>query len=190
MKAVTLTQILLWLAYPAVIFFGIEYLQPRYIALLLALLLIVRWRNEAKSLLSEMTQIYLVVFSVLLLVIMLTTITNNETLLRLYPALVNGGMLFIFGYSLKSPPSMIERFARLHEPMLNESGVRYTRQVTQAWCVFFVLNGCVAVFTALFASREAWSLYNGFIAYILMGIMFACEWLVRRRLLVKNTKSG
>jgi uncharacterized membrane protein len=190
MKTVTLTQILLWLAYPVVIFFGIQYLQPRYVALLLALLLIIRWRNEAKGLISGMSHIYLVVFSVLFLAIMLTTITNNETLLRLYPALVNGAMLFVFGYSLQSPPSIIERFARLHEPTLTAAGVRYTRQVTQVWCVFFVLNGCVAVFTALFASREAWSLYNGFIAYILMGVMFAGEWLVRRRLIVKNTKSG
>jgi len=190
MKAVTFTQILLWLAYPVVIFFGIQYLQPRYVAMLLALLLIMRWRNEAKSLLSGMSQIYFAIFTVLLLVIMLTTITNNETLLRLYPALVNGGMLFIFGYSLKSPPSMIERFARLHEPTLTAAGVRYTRQVTQVWCGFFVLNGCMAVFTALYASRETWSLYNGFIAYILMGVMFAGEWLVRRRIMLNNTKSS
>lgn len=190
MKAVTFTQILLWLAYPAVIFFGIQFLQPRYVAILLALLLIVRWRNEAKSLLAGMSRVYLLVFAVLLSVIMVTTITNNETLLRLYPALVSCGMLVIFSFSLKYPPSMIERFARLHEPNLTASGVRYTRQVTQVWCGFFVLNGGVALFTALYTSREMWSLYNGFIAYILMGAMFAGEWLIRRRILVRNTKSG
>ena len=111
MKSVTFTQILLWLAYPLVIFFGIQYLQPRYVALLLAMLLIIRWRNEAKNLLSGMSKIYVTVFAALLLAVVLTTITNNETLLRLYPALVNAGMLFIFGYSLKFPPSIIERFA-------------------------------------------------------------------------------
>lgn len=190
MKGVTFTQILLWLAYPVIIFFGIQYLQPRYVALLLALLIIIRLRNEAKSLLSAISRVYLLVFSALLLIIIVTTITNNETLLRLYPACINCGMLIVFGYSIKYPPSMIERFARLHEPALAASGVRYTRQVTQAWCGFFILNGSVAVFTALCTSREMWSLYNGFIAYILMGIMFAGEWLVRRRFIVENTKSG
>jgi uncharacterized membrane protein len=190
MKAATLTQILLWLAYPVIIFFGIHYLQPRYVAMLLALILIIRWRNEAKTILSGMSWIYLAVFSVLLSVIIVTTITNNEALLRLYPAIVNFGMLLIFGFSLKYPPSIIERFARLHEPELTASGVRYTRQVTKVWCGFFVLNGSIAIFTALHTSREVWSIYNGFVAYILMGTMFVAEWLVRRRFIAKNTKSS
>jgi uncharacterized membrane protein len=190
MKAVTLTQMLLWLAYPVVIFFGIQYLQPRYVAILLALILIVRWKNEAKSILSGMPRVYLTVFSVLFSVTIFTAITNNETLLRLYPAIVNFGMLLIFGFSLKYSPSIIERFARLHEPDLTVSGVRYTRKVTQAWCGFFVLNGSIAIFTALHTSREVWSLYNGFIAYILMGAMFVAEWLIRQRFIVKNTNNS
>jgi uncharacterized membrane protein len=190
MKVVTLTHILLWLAYPVVIFFGIQYMQPRYVAILLALILIVRWRSEAKSILSGMPQIYLAVFTILLSVIILTTITNNETLLRLYPAIVNFGMLFIFGFSLKYPPSIIERFARLHEPDLTVSGVRYTRQVTQVWCGFFVLNGGIAIFTAVHTSREVWSFYNGVVAYILMGAMFVAEWLIRQRFIVNHTKNS
>lgn len=31
------------------------------------------------------------------------------------------------------------------------------------------------------AGEEAWALYNGFISYLLMGLMFAGEWLIRRR---------
>ena len=189
MKAVTLTQILLWLAYPVVIFFGIQYLQPRYVAILLALILIVRWRSEAKSIVSGMPRVYLVVFSALFTATILTAITNNELLLRLYPAIVNFGMLLIFGISLKYPPSIIERFARLHEPSLTVSGVRYTQKVTQVWCGFFVLNGSIAIITALHTSREVWSIYNGFIAYILMGAMFVGEWLIRRRFIIKNKKN-
>ena len=180
---------MLWLAYPVVIFFGIQFFQPRYVAMLIAFLLIVRWWTEARSIVSGMSSVYLAVFSILLLGIIVTTITNNETMLRLYPALVNCGMLLIFGFSLKYPPSIIERFARLHEPDLTASGICYTRTVTQIWCVFFVFNGSIAVFTALYTSREIWSLYNGLIAYILMGIVFSGEWLVRRRFIDSNTRN-
>jgi uncharacterized membrane protein len=78
---------------------------------------------------------------------------------------------------------MIERFARLSEPELSPAGVRYTRHVTQVWCAFFVVNGAIAAYTAAFASREAWALYNGLIAYVLMGVLFGGERLVRRRLM-------
>ena len=57
----------------------------------------------------------------------------------------------------------------------------YTRKVTQVWCGFFVLNGGLALGTALWASDATWALYNGLIAYGLMGVLFAGEWVVRRR---------
>jgi uncharacterized membrane protein len=46
--------------------------------------------------------------------------------------------------------------------------------------VFLLCNGAIALYTALVSSREVWALYNGLIAYGLMGAMFAGEWLVRR----------
>jgi uncharacterized membrane protein len=106
---------------------------------------------------------------------------NAALPLKLYPVLVNAGFLAVFGHSLAWPPSMIERLARLREPELPPEAVAYTRRVTQAWCVFFALNGAVALGTALYASEAAWSLYNGVIAYVLMGILFAVEYLVRMR---------
>lgn len=101
--------------------------------------------------------------------------------LKFYPALVNAVLLAVFATSLARPPSAIERLARLSEPDLPPAAVRYTRRVTQVWCVFFVGNGAIALATALWASTEAWALYNGVIAYGLMGVLFGAEWLVRRR---------
>jgi uncharacterized membrane protein len=75
---------------------------------------------------------------------------------------------------------MIERIARIREPNLPDAAVRYTRIVTEVWCLFFVLNA-VALYTALAADIEVWALYNGVIAYVLMGLLFAGEYLVRRR---------
>lgn len=101
--------------------------------------------------------------------------------LKLYPVIVNIGMLLLFGLSLFFPPSFIERIARIKEPDLSEAGVRYTRRVTQVWCIFFILNGTAAFITACFMSHEIWSIYNGLIAYILIGLLFGIEYLFRQR---------
>jgi len=52
--------------------------------------------------------------------------------------------------------------------------------VTIVWCVFLLLNGLVALWTALYASLELWTAYNGFVAYLLMGALFGGELLVRK----------
>jgi uncharacterized membrane protein len=101
--------------------------------------------------------------------------------LKLYPVVVNAALLAVFGATLLRPPSLVERLARLREPSLPPHAVAYTRRVTQVWCGFFVLNGAVAAATALGASDEVWALYNGGVAYGLMGLLFAGEWVVRGR---------
>jgi uncharacterized membrane protein len=107
--------------------------------------------------------------------------------LQYYPVLINLVFLCLFAASLWQKETLIERLARRFEPDLPESGVRYTRRVTQAWCLFFILNGLVA-WWSIGAGAAVWAIYNGVIAYILMGLMFAGEWLCRRRL--KNRARG
>jgi uncharacterized membrane protein len=102
--------------------------------------------------------------------------------LQFYPALVSGVMLVVFLWSLHSPPSLIERLARLQHPDLPPEGVIYTRRVTLVcWCGFFIVNGGIALVTALWSSFEVWSLYNGLIPYILMGILLGGEYVVRMK---------
>jgi uncharacterized membrane protein len=96
-----------------------------------------------------------------------------------YPVLVNAALLVVFGLSLKRPPPIVERIARLREPELPPAAVVYTRRVTIVWTVFFVLNGAAALYTAAFASLETWAWYNGFVAYLLIGALFAGELAVR-----------
>ena len=49
--------------------------------------------------------------------------------------------------------------------------------------MFFIANGLLALATALWASDAVWALYNGAIAYGLIGLMFAVECLVRQRVM-------
>ena len=99
-----------------------------------------------------------------------------------YPVWVSLLMLALFGGSLFAKQSLIERLARLQTPDLPPEGVRYTRRVTQVWCVFFVFNGGVAAALVLAEAWQAWAWYTGVLAYVLMGVLFALEWLCRRRL--------
>jgi uncharacterized membrane protein len=116
------------------------------------------------------------------LLLMVTAVWSNGLLpLKLYPVLVNGALLALFTHSLYTPPSIVERIARLREPDLEPAAVRYTRRVTQVWCGFFAVNGTVALATAIWASPAVWSLYNGLIAYILMGALFGGECCIRCR---------
>ena len=69
-----------------------------------------------------------------------------------YPVLVNALMLALFGGSLLTGQSIVERLARMQHPDLPPRGVRYTRRVTQVWCCFFLFN--IAVILALIASSS------------------------------------
>lgn len=106
---------------------------------------------------------------------------SAELGVRLWPVAVNLTLLLVFAQGLRHPPTLIERFARRQEPDLPPHAVRYTRRVTQAWCLFFALNGSIALITTLYADIDVWTWYNGIIAYLLMLIMFVGEWCIRRR---------
>jgi uncharacterized membrane protein len=161
--------------YPLAIWFGQGKVEPRWLALLLLLAAAARLPAMKVSLAARWS-------AAAALLLAAGAVWANALLpLKLYPVLVNAALLAAFAYSLASPPSMIERMARLTEPNLPPAAIAYTRVVTQVWCGFFVVNGSIALGTAIWASPAVWSLYNGVIAYVLMGLLFAGEYLVRIR---------
>ncbi|AIY41889.1 hypothetical protein LT85_2731 [Collimonas arenae] len=166
-------SVLVTLLYPLAIWLGHGRVEPR----LLALLLVLAAATRLPSLKLKRSSRWWLAGALLLAGL---AIWNNALLpLKLYPVLVNLGMLTVFAYSLYAPLSIIERMARLTDPALPAYGIVYTRRVTQVWCVFFIINGGLALVTALWASAAVWSLYNGLIAYVLMGFLFVGEYLVR-----------
>lgn len=167
------------LAYPLLIYFGLAVFEPRLLGAALLVLLLLRHGRDAARLIRDMPLVERALPLALVALAAAIIAANSELLLRLYPAVMSFGLLAIFARSLRHPPSLAERFARLAEPDLPPEGVRYTRQVTQVWCVFMAVNGVIALATA-FASRELWVLWNGLLSYLLMGALFAGEWLVRR----------
>ena len=105
---------------------------------------------------------------------------SPEMAVRAWPVLVSLGFALLFAASFVWPPVMVERFARMAEPALPDTARPYLRRVTVAWSVFFLANAAVAGWTVLFGSLEQWTFYNGFLSYLLIGAMFAGEYLVRR----------
>ena len=167
---------LLAVFYPLAVYFGINYFEPWKIAGILIVLLVIKlaisYSDNHWSRPLLMAGVLYCGFAIW---------SNNLVSLRFYPALVNDVMLVIFSSSLLTPPSLIERLARLQHPDLPPEGVCYTRCVTQVWCGFFMVNGVIALSTALWSSLEVWSLYNGLIAYVLMGILLGGEYVVRMK---------
>lgn len=102
--------------------------------------------------------------------------------LKFYPVVMNLGFLVLFAGSLFSRMTVVERLARIKEPDLSDAGVAYTRKVTWVWSLFFIINGGIAAITAVFFSDEVWLFYNGFLAYLLIGLLAASEWIVRQRM--------
>lgn len=125
---------------------------------------------------------------------------NKKIFLKLYSVVISATMLFVFGSSLFFKPNIIFRFACLGDKSVKGSSFEpqvnsYCKKVTVVWCVFFVLNGSVSAFTALHdfgndaLNDKIWSVYNGGISYILMGLLFAVEFLVRKMVDKKMIKS-
>ena len=173
----------LTLVYPLAIWLGHGSIEPRWLAGLLLVTVATRLPTLKLSAAARWSA------GGALVLVALAVASNAVLPLKLYPVLVNAAFLGAFGFSLLSGPSMIERLARLREPDLPREAIRYTRRVTQAWCVFFVFNGAACLGTALFSPEAVWSLYTGVVSYVLMGLMFGGEYLLRirfkRRLLLQ-----
>ncbi|WEF28396.1 hypothetical protein PYR66_01270 [Klebsiella aerogenes] len=176
---------LLLLAWPFLIWFGLAHNRLPWLLPLMALLLFLRFRQTRRQTgpLSAVTQ---VVAAAGIALCIASYLLNTHQLLLFYPVVVNGVMLAVFGGSLWSTMPIVERLARLREPVLPDAAVRYTRRVTQIWCVFFIINGGMALFTALYGDMPLWTAWNGMISYLLIGALMAGEWVVRQRVIKRD----
>ena len=87
-------------------------------------------------------------------------------------------MFLIFFTSLFQERTVIQKFALAMEPDADERVMDYTRNVTYVWSVFTFLNFAVSLVT-VFMSEKIWAIYNGFVSYFLVGLVFIIEYIVR-----------
>ncbi|MBW9461326.1 hypothetical protein FHC49_08155 [Kluyvera sp. EC_51] len=187
LPAVPLLTGLLLLAWPFLIGFGLAHNGLHWLLPLMALLLFLRFRQTRRRM-GPMRIITQVVAIAGIALCLASYLLKTHQWLLFYPVVVNVVMLTVFGGSLWSAMPIVERLARLRDPHLPVAGVRYTRRVTQVWCVFFIANGSIAFYTALRGDMSLWTAWNGMIAYLLMGLLMGSEWLVRRHMMKRDSR--
>lgn len=177
MKIAPVLLTILAVCYPIIVFLGLSVTTVTHVSLLLIAVLITRGIFFLKQ--KKNGQVFILALCVILLGV--SAFSNHPLGLKLYPVMINAALAIIFLQSLLNPPTVIEKLARLKQTDLPEHAVQYTRNVTKVWLLFFIVNGCIAAFTALYADISVWTLYNGLISYIMIGLLFAIEYLVRLR---------
>jgi uncharacterized membrane protein len=100
-------------------------------------------------------------------------------------------MAFTFGRSLRKGrvPLCTHIADTVHGP-LSAPELRYTRKVTLAWVIFFLLNVAATFLLFEFAPLRLWSVFVNFCSLPLILLMFAAEYAVRRRVLPQVESSG
>jgi uncharacterized membrane protein len=161
--------------YPLIVYLMLDDVGPALLGIILVLLLLIRggiWIRHKPALAWGSLALAVIAVGLLL-------IGDTAIVLKLYPVLINLGLLATFAYTLFHPPSMIERIARTMRAPLSTKAEPYTRIVTMIWCGFFIVNGIIATLVAISGSLSAWTLYNGFIAYIIVGVLILGEFIFR-----------
>ncbi len=173
--------------YPLIVFCGLEFggLSPRRLSLLLLAIAFFHFLNFTRSKTSIDRGRTAALVVLIFLCAFVAFFLDNIIFIKFYPVLVNLSLLAFFGFTILRPPSFVFRMASLWDKSLANSPSRraverYCRNVTLVWCAFFIFNAGIATITVFKASDRIWSLYNGLISYILMGVIFIVEILVRK----------
>lgn len=95
----------------------------------------------------------------------------------------------LFGATLVGPGDpLITRLARAVQGELSPRILRYTRQSTLAWTVFFLLNALVSTVLFVAAPREWWSLHANVLTGPLLAVVFALDAVWRRCVLLPHER--
>jgi uncharacterized membrane protein len=119
-------------------------------------------------------------FGIFTVVALAAAATNHPVALTLLPSLSSLWLLWMFAASLREDRSIVAQFATTMHDGFPDFLLPYCRSVTIVWCVFFAANALVSAALALFASREVWAWYTGVVAYALMGLLAAGEYVFHK----------
>lgn len=108
---------------------------------------------------------------------------------KVYPALISLIVAVLFGHSLRYPPSLVEKIARLRDPELSAVGQSYCRRLTWIWTIWLVINAGIAGGLAAQHNIYIWTLWTGVVSYIGSGALFLGE-IVLRPWLMKNIRES
>lgn len=181
----TIVLTILGIAYPFAVYASMGHVPPGvFVILALALLAgrvaILRGRAIGRVMLPPLAAVAIGTIAL--------GLADAAIAAKTYPVLMSFAFAAAFGLSMLKPPSLIEIFATLTDPEPSPAARTYMRKVSAVWCGFLLINGALSLVTALWGSAALWALYNGLIAYLLMGALFGGEWLVRRHVRAQQAR--
>lgn len=160
------------LLYPMLVYFGLSYLTPTALAALLLIVTLIRAQIALKT--GERTFLFPIVVATLYSGIVV--ISDSALLLRCYPIVMNLIAAYMFGITLLRPPTMIERIAEIRGVKPDTPASRnYMKRLTIVWTTFLIVNCVISAYTATATTLGVWAIYNGFIVYILFGLLLGGE---------------
>lgn len=181
-KIVKVATIVVGVAYPVVVYFGLTRWSVRSVAIVLLAMIAASVALRMHGI--DRARLKSVIVPMLPTVVLsaIAGALDRSWALLLVPVIVNLGLLATFAASLRpGKQPMVERFARLREPELTPAKVDYCRAVTRVWIGFFAVNAAISGALGLWAPLEWWTLWCGALAYACIGLVFAIEIAVRRR---------
>ncbi|MEE9609268.1 MAG: hypothetical protein V3U03_16130 [Myxococcota bacterium] len=173
-------HVALVLAYPALVYLALGVTSPRLVALGVLVLVVARGVIASRGRRVESAVGVRLPLFVAGAAMLVTAAWNDPLALLATPALISFALLIVFAGSLGRRECIVESFARAQRRALSDHEIRYCRRVTVVWCAFFLLNGALALGLAVAATRTQWALYTGAVAYLLMGSLYAAEFVYRQ----------
>jgi len=97
---------------------------------------------------------------------------------------INLFLAVVFGSTLRAGHvALITQLAlRVHRGCLTADMTAYTRKLTRAWTLFFLVVVALSLALYVFASFEAWAVFANLLTPLAVGLMFGAEHLIRYRL--------
>jgi len=109
----------------------------------------------------------------------------SEFILLLYPVLADLAFLIIWITSFFFPPPFAFYFIQIIDKNIKSVVPKnrfdiYCFRATLAWCFYFIFDGIIAGITIIIYnhSPKIWYIYNALITYIIMGLIFAGEYII------------
>jgi uncharacterized membrane protein len=172
-------DVVVYLAYPLIVYFGLTHLGVRLTALIL--LFFVGRRFIALMISNRSTsKIVLAQASAMGLIIGVAAASGSEFALRITPFAISLTFIATFAISLKNTP-IIERFARLQKPGLPGDHVAYCRSLTKFWVGILSLNSIILLAASFADDKAVWTIIVGPVSYGLFGVVFMIEYAYRKR---------
>jgi uncharacterized membrane protein len=172
-------------AYPFLVYFGLQFMPPSAFGLALLVLLALRYG----VLLPSERPILVPMLLIFVTYALTATLSGGRLMLLYYPAVVNLTLCGVFLNSLRQGDPLLLRIVRARGLPVSEHGPKYLYRLTGVWAAFFALNALISIWTST-QTIEVWTLYNGFLSYCLVALLFGVEYVFRhfykRQMGIKN----